>query len=53
VPAVVGAIMMLTGTWHAPGVWNMEQFDPELFLEVLEPMGLPTVVVDGGEWPEL
>ena len=44
---------MLTGKWHAPGVWNMEQFDPELFLEVLAPMGLPTVVVDGGEWPEL
>jgi saccharopine dehydrogenase (NAD+, L-lysine-forming) len=52
VPAVVGAIMMLTGKWHEPGVWNMEQFDPELFLEVLGPMGLPTVVVEG-EWPEL
>ena len=53
VPAVVGAIMMLTGKWHRPGVWNMEQFDPELFLEVLGPMGLPTVVVDEGDWPEL
>jgi saccharopine dehydrogenase (NAD+, L-lysine-forming) len=53
VPAVVGAIMMLTGKWHGAGVWNMEQFDPELFLDVLGPMGLPTVVVDGGEWPEL
>ncbi len=53
VPAVVGAIMMLTGKWHEAGVWNMEQFDPELFLDVLGPMGLPTVVVDGGEWPEL
>ncbi len=53
VPAVVGAIMMLTGTWHAPGVWNMEQFDPEPFLEVLGPMGLHTTVVDGGDWPEL
>jgi saccharopine dehydrogenase (NAD+, L-lysine-forming) len=53
VPAVVGAIMMLTGKWHKAGVWNMEQFDPELFLDVLGPMGLPTVVVDGGEWPEL
>jgi saccharopine dehydrogenase (NAD+, L-lysine-forming) len=53
VPAVVGAIMMLTGKWHAPGVWNMEQFDPEPFLEVLGPMGLPTVVIDGGNWPEL
>lgn len=53
VPAVVGAIMMLTKKWHAPGVWNMEQFDPELFLEVLGPMGLPTVIVDNGDWPQL
>ena len=53
VPAVVGAIMMLTGKWRAPGVWNMEQFDPELFLEVLGPMGLPTVVIDNGDWPVL
>jgi saccharopine dehydrogenase (NAD+, L-lysine-forming) len=53
VPAVVGAIMMLTGKWRGAGVYNMEQFDPELFLDVLGPMGLPTVVVDGGEWPEL
>jgi saccharopine dehydrogenase (NAD+, L-lysine-forming) len=53
VPAVVGAIMMLTGKWHEAGVWNMEQFDPEVFLEVLGPMGLPTVVVDGGDWPAL
>jgi len=53
VPAVVGAIMMLTKKWHTPGVWNMEQFDPEPFLEVLGPMGLPSVVVDGGDWPEL
>ena len=53
VPAVVGAIMMLTKKWHAPGVWNMEQFDPEPFLDVLGPMGLPTVVIDGGDWPVL
>ncbi|MDT8441537.1 MAG: saccharopine dehydrogenase family protein [Desulfuromonadales bacterium] len=52
VPAVVGAIMMLTGDWHKPGVWNMEQFDPEPFLAELGPMGLPYVVVEG-EWPEL
>ncbi len=53
VPAVVGAIMMLSGTWHAPGVWNMEQFDPQPFLEVLDTMGLSTTVIDGGDWPEL
>jgi saccharopine dehydrogenase (NAD+, L-lysine-forming) len=53
VPAVVGGIMMLTGKWHKPGVWNMEQFDPQPFLDEVGPMGLPHVVVDGGEWPEL
>jgi saccharopine dehydrogenase (NAD+, L-lysine-forming) len=53
VPAVVGGIMMLTGKWHKPGVWNMEQFDPQLFLDEVGPMGLPHVVVDGGDWPVL
>jgi len=53
VPAVVGGIMMLTGKWHKPGVWNMEQFDPQPFLEEVGPMGLPHVVIDGGDWPEL
>jgi saccharopine dehydrogenase (NAD+, L-lysine-forming) len=53
VPAVVGAIMMLTGLWHKPGVWNMEQFDPEPFLAEVGPMGLPHVVVDNGFWPLL
>ena len=53
VPAVVGGIMMLTGKWHKPGVWNMEQFDPQPFLDEVGPMGLPHVVVDGGDWPEL
>jgi saccharopine dehydrogenase (NAD+, L-lysine-forming) len=52
VPAVVGGIMMLTGKWHKPGVWNMEQFDPQPFLDEVGPMGLPYVVVEG-EWPEL
>ncbi len=45
--------MMLTDKWRDTGVFNMEQFDPEVLLNVLEPTGLPTDVVDGGEWPEL
>ena len=53
VPAVVGGIMMLTGQWHKPGVWNMEQFDPEPFLAEVGPMGLPHVVLDNGYWPPL
>ncbi|MEK6248313.1 MAG: saccharopine dehydrogenase family protein, partial [Planctomycetales bacterium] len=40
-PAVVGGIMMLTGKWHKPGVWNMEQLDPQPFLDEVGPMGLP------------
>jgi saccharopine dehydrogenase (NAD+, L-lysine-forming) len=41
VPAVTGAMMMLEGKWKAPGVWNVEQLDPDPFLERLGPMGLP------------
>ncbi|WP_028580447.1 saccharopine dehydrogenase family protein [Desulfogranum japonicum] len=41
VPAMIGAMMMLTGAWKAPGVWNMEQFDPDPFMEALNVHGLP------------
>lgn len=41
VPAMVGAAMMLTGQWHGAGVFNMEQFDPDPFLEELARAGLP------------
>jgi len=40
VPAVVGATMILNGTWNKPGVWNMEQLDPDPFLEELSRSGL-------------
>jgi saccharopine dehydrogenase (NAD+, L-lysine-forming) len=45
VPAAVGAEMMLTGKWRGKGVFNMEQFDPDPFLEVIGPRGLPWKVV--------
>ncbi len=41
VPAMVGAQMMMTGKWKKPGVWNIEQLDPDPFLEVLAKSGLP------------
>ncbi len=41
VPAMIGAKMMLTRTWHKPGVWNMEQFDPDPFMAELNTQGLP------------
>lgn len=41
VPAMIGGMMMLTGKWRGKGVFNMEQFDPEPFMEQLNLRGLP------------
>lgn len=41
VPAMLGAKMFLDGHWNAPGVWNVEQFNPDPFLAELGPNGLP------------
>ncbi|NOY68439.1 MAG: saccharopine dehydrogenase family protein [Deltaproteobacteria bacterium] len=41
VPAMIGAMLMKTGKWHRPGVWNMEQFDPSPFMDALNRYGLP------------
>lgn len=46
VPAVVGAKMMLTGQWKKPGVWNVEEFPAEPFLNELGKRGLPWHVKD-------
>ncbi|SMF29288.1 carboxynorspermidine dehydrogenase [Alteromonadaceae bacterium Bs31] len=46
VPAMIGAKMMLEGKWKKPGVWNMEQFDPDPFMEDLNKYGLPWTVVE-------
>ena len=47
VPAMVGAKMLLTGKWRGQGVFNMEQFDPDPFMEALERNGLPGRVFEG------
>ena len=41
VPAMIGAAMMLTGAWKGEGVYNMEQFDPDPFMDMLNQHGLP------------
>jgi saccharopine dehydrogenase (NAD+, L-lysine-forming) len=41
VPAMIGAKMVLEGKWKQPGVWNMEQYDPDPFMEDLNCYGLP------------
>lgn len=41
VPATIGAIMYLKGIWKKPGVFNVEEFDPDPFMEQLNLLGLP------------
>ena len=41
VPAMTGAMMFLKGIWKKPGVHNVEEFDPDPFLDVLNKQGLP------------
>ena len=41
VPAVIGAMMMVTGKWRGKGVFNMEQLDPDPFLDDVEPPACP------------
>ena len=41
VPAMIGAMMFLKGIWRKPGVWNVEDFDPDPFMEQLNKQGLP------------
>ncbi|PBN45325.1 saccharopine dehydrogenase family protein [Sphingobium sp. D43FB] len=41
VPAMIGAAMMLTGAWKGEGVFNIEQFNPDPFMDMLNKHGLP------------
>jgi saccharopine dehydrogenase (NAD+, L-lysine-forming) len=41
VPAAIGAMMYLKAIWKKPGVFNVEEFDPDPFMKQLNLMGLP------------
>ena len=41
VPAMIGAMLVLNGTWAKPGVHNVEELDPDDFMEALNEWGLP------------
>lgn len=43
VPAMIGAMLVVNGTWNKPGVHNMEELDPDAFMEALNQWGLPWV----------
>ncbi len=41
VPAMIGAMLVMNGLWKKPGVWNVEEFDPDPFMDALNRWGLP------------
>ena len=43
VPAMIGAMLMLTKTWRGAGVFNVEQFNPDPFMDKLNIHGLPWI----------
>ncbi len=43
VPAMIGAMLVMNGAWKKPGVHNIEEFDPDPFMDALNKWGLPWV----------
>jgi len=41
VPAMIGAMLIMNGTWNGAGVYNIEEFDPDPFMDALNKWGLP------------
>ncbi|MCZ6671875.1 MAG: saccharopine dehydrogenase family protein [Verrucomicrobia bacterium] len=52
VPAMIGAKQMLSGKWKQTGVWNIEQLDPDSFMNDLNKFGLPWQVVELDKHPD-
>ena len=41
VPAMIGAMMVVSGLWKKPGVFTTDEFDPDPYMEALNRWGLP------------
>ena len=54
VPAMIGAKLLINNTWQGTGVWNIEQFNPDPFMEALNENGLPwsVRVLESTEYPQ-
>jgi saccharopine dehydrogenase (NAD+, L-lysine-forming) len=46
VPAVIGAKLMVERRWYKEGVYNMEQFNPDFFMDELNSQGLPWKIIE-------
>ena len=49
VPAMIGAKLFMQGIWKRPGVWNVEEFDPDPFMAQLNEQGLPWHEIHDGD----
>jgi saccharopine dehydrogenase (NAD+, L-lysine-forming) len=49
VPAMIGAMMFMKGIWKKPGVFNVEEFNPDPFMEMLNKHGLPWHEIHNGD----
>ena len=49
VPACIGARLFMQGVWNKPGVHNVEEFDPDPFMEELNKQGLPWHEIHDGD----
>ena len=52
VPAMIGAMMVLTGVWNGSGVFNIEQLDPDRFMDALNKYGLPWEIAEHPRLPD-
>ena len=43
---MIGAKLMVTGKWRGKGVFNIEQFDPDPFMDAMNKHGLPWTVIE-------
>ena len=49
VPAMIGTMLVMNGEWNRPGVYTVEEFDPDPFMDALNKWGLPWTVVENPE----
>ena len=50
VPAMIGAKMMVEKQWLESGVFNIEEFDPDPFMQAMNDFGLPWKVIELDEF---
>ena len=52
VPAMIGTALVASGQWKGPGVFTVEEFDPDPYMEMLNKYGLPWVVEENPQLVE-